>query len=235
MSTSISRRTGDWLAAVTNLVYPRLCLNCRSPLHGRPYPHLCLPCSSRLVYADLHELPANSMTDRLRGRLPVSAALALLHYTPVARELIHNLKYERRPAIGRQLGEQLGELVAHHPTLSDLDGIVPVPLHPRRRHERGYNQAEEIAAGVAVTSGLPVFPRALKRTVFLGSQTRLSQAERVENTRRSFATGSPDLNGRHLLLVDDVFTTGATVDFCGNTLLTAYPDARIAVATLAVV
>ena len=233
---SISNALGRALAACTGLLYPRLCLSCQQPVSGRQLPQLCVPCAANLPYTDAHRTAENLLTDNLLGRLPVQAALALLYYRTdtTTQDLIHALKYYHRPEIGHQLGYQLGVRVAAHPDLADLTGIVPVPIHPKRRHVRGYNQAEEIARGVREATGLPVYPAALVRTHFMGSQTRKTALERIENTRESFAAGPGDFTGHHLLLVDDVFTTGATIDFCGNTLLAAHAELRLSVGTLAV-
>ena len=181
-------------------------------------------------------LPENALTDRLTGRLPLAFGAALLSFNTgtACQQLIHALKYHHRPEIGIQLGQQLGEFLVDNEALVDLYGIVPVPIHPDRRHERGYNQAEEIGKGIARALNKPMFPAALRRQVFKGSQTKKTRYERVENTRESFAIGKGQFAGKHLLLVDDVLTTGATLDFCGNLLLEHHPDVKISIATLAI-
>ena len=180
--------------------------------------------------------PHNELTDRLTGRLPLEFAAAAYTFRDgtVCQRLIHALKYHHRPDVGRQLGVRFGALLAEAPVLSDLTGIVPVPIHERRRHERGYNQAEAIADGLGDALQVPVYSRALSRSAFAGSQTTRSKFERLENVRHSFTLGRGDFAGGHLLLVDDVMTTGATLDFCGNILLEAHTDLRLSVATLAV-
>jgi len=224
---------GEGLAG---LVYPRLCLNCRQHVTRDQKPQLCLPCRSDLALTEHWLLPENGLTDRLTGRLPIVFGAALLSFGTgtVCQQLIHALKYYHRPEIGVQLGEQLGALIKEHPLLLDLDGIVPVPIHPERRHTRGYNQAEEIGRGIASILARPQYSDALRRTSFKGSQTKKNRYERVDNTRESFATHRGDFSGKHLLLVDDVITTGATLDFCGNLLLEQHPGLRISVATLAI-
>lgn len=219
-----------------SLVFPRLCLNCRRPVRSHQRPQLCITCSGKLAYTHSWETPENMVTDRLAGRLPIVFGAALLTFKTegVAQALIHALKYYNRSEVGLQLGEQLGAYLKEQPALQDLTGIVPVPLHPKRRHERGYNQAEIIAQGIRQQLNLSRFDDALKRPVFKGSQTRRSRYERVDNARISFAAGKGDFANQHLLLVDDVLTTGSTLDFCGNVLLDAHPGLRLSVATLAV-
>lgn len=219
-----------------SLLYPTLCLNCRRPVTDGQRPQLCLPCSANLVETRFWELPENPVTDRFTGRLPVVTGNALYYFAEASscQALIHALKYYRRPEIGVQLGELLAHRLLDHPGLQGLHGIVPVPIHPSRRHTRGYNQAEKIAEGMAAVLGVPAFHDALKRTSFSGSQTKKSRYERVQNVARVFARGKGDFSGKHLLLVDDVITTGATLDFCGNVLLEEHPGCRVSIAALAI-
>ncbi len=221
---------------LSSLLYPRLCLNCRTTVSHAQVPQLCLTCQADLALTDHWLLPENALTDRLAGRLPLTFGAALLSFSTgtVCQQLIHALKYHHRSEIGVQLGQQLGELLADHAALRDLDGIVPVPIHPDRRHERGYNQAEEIGKGLAQALAKPMYPHALQRRIFKGSQTKKTRFERVEHTRAAFGCGSGDFRDKHLLLVDDVLTTGATLDFCGNILLEHHPGLRISVTTLAI-
>lgn len=231
------RRTLHTLGdGLMTLLYPRLCINCQRAVTAGQRPQLCISCNNDLALTDHWLLPENEVTDRLAGRLPITFGASLLAFSTgtVCQQLIHALKYYHRPEVGVQLGEQLGELIKEHPALRDLDGIVPVPIHPKRRHERGYNQAEKIAEGMATIIGRPVYPKALKRVSFKGSQTTKTRYERVENTRESFGLGEGDFAGKHLLIVDDVLTTGATIDFCGNVLLAGHEGLRVGVATLAI-
>jgi len=233
---SIKQQLNSLGTGLRSLLYPTLCLNCQQSLFGKEAPQLCISCYGELALTNYWQQPDNPVTDRLLGRLPVTfgAALYFFNTGTVCQSLIHALKYYRRPEVGVQLGRELGHKLKDHPTLSDLHGIVPVPIHPARRHERGYNQAEKIADGLAEVLGLPVFNRALRRTSFTGSQTKKSRIERVDNVRKSFASDKGDFAGQHLLLVDDVITTGATLDFCGNLLLEAHAGSRVSIATLAI-
>lgn len=219
-----------------SLLYPTLCLRCRRPVTDDQRPQLCLSCSGNLVETRYWELPENSVTDRFAGRLHLESGNALYYFADesACQALIHALKYYRRPEIGVQLGEVLAKRLIDHPALQDLHGIVPVPIHPSRRHTRGYNQAEKIAEGMADVLGVPTFHHALRRTSFSGSQTKKNRYERVQNVAQVFALDKGDFSGKHLLLVDDVITTGATLDFCGNVLLAGHPGCRLSVASLAI-
>lgn len=224
------------IEGVSSLFFPRLCLSCQRPLAGAQELHLCLPCYENLAFTDYWSLPDNPVTDRLAGRLPLRAGVALLHFNQntTCQSLIHALKYNNQPDIGRQLGKVLGKKLLSANGFGDLSGIVPVPIHAKRRHQRGYNQAEKIAEGVAEALSLPVYPKALIRKEFVGSQTKRGRMERLENVRASFRVGEGDFTDQHLLLVDDVLTTGATLDFCGNALVERYPSLKISIGTLAI-
>ena len=219
-----------------SLLYPNLCRACETPIPRGTTPPLCLTCYGQLTPTGHWTLPENAATDRLLGRLDTTFAAGYLTFrvgTPT-QALIHSLKYHREPEVGEFLGETYAEQLGEVPALQDLTGIVPVPIHPKRRRSRGYNQAEYIARGMAEVLDIPVFENALVRKSFKESQTRLTREERVENVRSSFAAGSGDFSGGHLLLVDDVLTTGATLDFCGNILLDNHPGLRVSIATLAI-
>lgn len=224
-----------WLEGLSSLFFPTVCLSCSTALPRRS-DLLCVACEHEMPPHDSRLQSDNELTDRLTGRLALEFAAAAYTFRDgtVCQRLIHALKYHHRPDVGQQLGVRFGELLAASPALSDLTGIVPVPIHDRRRHERGYNQAEVIAEGLSRSLQVPVYPNALSRSSFAGSQTTRSKFERLENVRHSFALGHGDFTGGHLLLVDDVMTTGATLDFCGNILLEAHTDLRLSVATLAV-
>lgn len=232
---SIKTRAFSLLRGVGSLLYPTLCLNCRRPVTSEQVPQLCLSCSGDLALTRYWEVPENQVTDVFRGRLDVRSGSALYAFNTgtACQSLIHALKYYRRPEIGVQLGTLLGERLKGNPALTDLYGIVPVPIHPARRHERGYNQAEKIAEGMATALGVPTFHHALKRTSFTGSQTKKNRLERMQNVEQVFAVGQGDFAGRHLLLVDDVITTGATLDYCGNILVGSHAGCTVSIGALA--
>lgn len=232
---SIRAKTTFLAKGLRSLLYPTLCLNCRRAINEEQAPQVCLTCASALSLTRYWELPENPVTDLMKGRLDIELGAALYFFNTgtVCQSLIHALKYYHRPEVGVQLGETLGQQLLGHQSLTDLHGIIPVPIHPQRRHTRGYNQAEKIAEGLSKSLGVPSFPKALERTSFKGSQTKKNRYERVQNVAEVFALGKGDFTGKHLLLVDDVITTGATLDFCGNLLLTGHEGAKLSIATLA--
>ena len=196
--------------------------------------YVCLRCRKTMPTLDLHRLAENEMTDRFWGRLPVARAAALLPYGKhqPAQKLIWHLKYDNQPDIGAWLGGWLGDTLAEG-AFGAFDAIVPVPLHPSRYKTRGYNQAEHIANGIAEATGAEVFPHAVERVAATETQTRKSSFERVANMEGVFRRSpSVDLRDRVVLLVDDVMTTGATLEAVGRELVGAGPR-ELKVATLA--
>lgn len=225
------------LAGLDSLFYPKLCLGCDKPLSGSlPATYLCLSCHTNLPFTNYHKLAENRMTDRLAGRIPAQFAAAFLHYTPggSVQQMVHALKYYNRPDIATDLGALYGQELLEVSILQDLDAIVPVPLHPKRQHERGYNQAAAFGLGLANALQKPLWTKVLKRQVFEASQTQKGLQERIENVAQTFTLGRQNLDQLHLLLVDDVLTTGATLEACSDTILAAFPQARISIATIAI-
>ena len=220
---------------LSQLVYPDLCGNCDGHIPAG-LRFVCLDCRFSMPTLDLHRLVENEMTDRFWGRLPVSRAAALLSYGEgqPARRLIWHLKYDNRPGIGTWLGGWLGETLAEdQAAFGHFDAIVPVPLHPTRQRTRGYNQAEQIANGIAQASEAEVLAQAVLRTRHTETQTKKSSFDRAKNMENVFELSPKlDLRGRVILLVDDVMTTGATLEAVGRELTKAQP-AELKIATLA--
>lgn len=147
---------------------------------------------------------------------------------------LHKLKYKNQPDIGQRIGRQLGLLLATSPLFESVEAIVPVPLHPKKERSRGYNQSAMLAAGISDTMHVPVLSGILIRQQFADSQTRKKRMERFHNVSEAFVLKKPErVQGKHILLVDDVLTTGATLETCGNALLKA-PGIQISMATIAI-
>ena len=226
-------------AGLLATAFPRVCCLCEAAIPGGTR-FVCLRCRATTETLDLHTLAENEMTDKFWGRLPVERAAALLPYGSgtLAERVMRLLKYDDRPDVGVSLGGWLGALLAGGDSVfGPVDVVVPVPLHPRKRRRRGYNQAERVAAGIARGLGGEVvcLQQAVRRTRETETQTRKSQFERLANVEGVFALtrgARRRLAGRRVLLVDDVVTTGATLESLGREVMTAEP-ASLKVATLA--
>jgi ComF family protein len=172
-----------------------------------------------------------------RERYAYAAALFFYRAESDYSKITRCIKYQGRLEVGKHFGRLLGEKLAGSSLFSDVDAVVPVPLHWLRRWKRGYNQAEVIASGVAECLGIPMRPDILRRVRRTRTQTRLSIAEKRANVSGAFAIpANPPAEStpfRHILLVDDVFTTGSTLFACFTALRTVFPPSvRISVATL---
>lgn len=207
-----------------DVVAPRLCVVCGRRL-SLSESVLCASCNMHLPRTGF-QLNANDnpMARLFWGLVPVERAAALFFYeaaSPTSR-IIYDLKYHDHPEIGVEMGRLLGREFADAAFFDGIDAIVPVPLSRSRQRHRGYNQSRCIAKGIADTTGLPLCDKALRRTKFKKSQTQMRHWERQENVADVFMLRDAEVvSGKHLLLVDDVVTTGATMAACARELLKA--------------
>lgn len=218
-----------------HLLYPNLCVACGEDLPaGKSC--FCFSCRLKLEPTGMHLQKDNEFTDRLWGRMPIESAAALYYFTrksPVQRAL-HQLKYHNQPEIGLKIGREFGKMLAQSELFRSVEIVVPVPLHPKRERLRGYNQSAMFAEGLAETLEINSAPNALERRVFAESQTKKKRLERFDNVEETFAvTQAGRLRDKHVLLVDDVLTTGATLESCGKLILDV-PGTRLSLATIAI-
>lgn len=217
------------------LLFPELCVACG---HDLPATEscFCLRCRLTLTPSDMYRQRENEFTNRFWGRLPLQTGAAFYYFTrksPVQRAL-HQLKYHNKPDIGIKIGREFGKQLRQSPVFNSVEMVIPVPLHPRKERLRGYNQSMMLARGIAEALEVPASDKALVRNRFTESQTRKKRIERFQNVEQVFTVERPELiEGRHLLLVDDVLTTGATLEICGQTLLQA-PGTTLSMATIAI-
>lgn len=225
------RDTFDDLIA---LLYPNLCLACSENLPTRNE-IICLRCQLELPRTNFHLEKENPFTERFWGRIPLESGASLYHFVKGGRiqELLHRLKYEGKREIGIKLGEWYGRQLKNSPDFQAVDVIIPVPLHPRKERLRGYNQSAMFAQGLAEAMDKSWHKEVLIRKVFTETQTQKSRAERLENVKDVFEIRNPEkIKGKHILLVDDVMTTGATMEVCGAKLL-EITGTKLSMATIA--
>lgn len=219
-----------------HVVFPNNCICCgRSLVKGERY--VCLHCLNEIHPTNYAKTESNKVSERFIGKVDVENACALYFFEPKSkiRTLIHHLKYKGNSGIGIYLGEKLGQKLISSPYYQDIDYIVPVPLHWRRKLKRGYNQSEMIATGIENVTGWKVKKECLYRRKYNKTQTHKNMQERWENTRDIFAVKhSEHIEGKHILLVDDVLTTGATLESCAKALKSA-AKVKVSIATLACV
>lgn len=216
------------------LFFPQLCGACGRNLYSGEN-ELCKSCLYKLPYTQFHEDAANPVARQFWGRIPLVQASAYLHFHKGGRvqQLMHQLKYRNRQALAELLGELYGNQLRLSEQFIKPDVLIPVPLHPKKMKKRGYNQSECIARGMARALELELDVRSLKRDIATATQTKKSRFVRYENMEGAFKLSEPEaLQQRHVLLVDDVITTGATLEACANCLLQV-PDLKVSIAALA--
>lgn len=223
-----------YLADFVGLFFPRLCHACGESLIAHE-DLICTNCVYNLPYTNFHKQPDNIVARQFWGKVPLDAAYALLYFTKGGKvqQLMHHLKYKNIPQIGNKLGVMAGAQLAGTENLKDFDAVIPVPLHKSRLRKRGYNQSAHFAEGLAQALGIQVVIDNLIRTKATTTQTHKTRFERAENMHQVFAIADINaLTNKRVLLVDDVVTTGATLEACAAILLTV-PGLRLSIATIA--
>ncbi len=217
-----------------NLLLPELCVACSGALISKERV-LCLKCLYEMPRTRFESFQDNPVARLFWGRIPIENASSYFRYQKGSRfqSLIHDLKYRGRRDIGRELGRLMGTDLAGSP-FSDCDMILPVPLHPRKNLMRGYNQCDPICKGLSERLGIPFYREMLERPVRSSTQTNKSRIGRWSNVEGIFRIKNPlVLSGKHILLVDDVVTTGSTLEACAREILDV-DGTRVSIATLAV-
>ncbi len=218
---------------VLEFFYPRICNGCGKPLF-KGEEVICLPCQIKLPRTEFCLEPDNPIEKLFWGRLPVLHASAFLYYrkTGLAQRLIHQLKYKGKKEIGFYLGFLYGQEIKEMFLRIKPDFITTVPLHYSKLSSRGFNQSDEIARGFSEATGISFFPQTLIRTEATETQTKRKRYQRWENTDDKFElNASIPTENKHIILIDDVITTGATMEACGKTILTS-PNASISLLSL---
>jgi len=204
-----------------SLLFPRKCYACGSHL-VRNESLICTECYVVIPRTNYHTLTDNPVAQLFWGRCMIEKAAAFSYYNKGSRirKLIHNLKYKGIRELGYELGRIYGLSLDSSGFMDDIDLIIPVPLHPEKKQIRGYNQSEIISFGIADAVHLPVDVNSLVRTIVSATQTKRSRYERWTNVEGIFEVIDPQpIMRKHVLLVDDVITTGSTIESCVNELL----------------
>jgi ComF family protein len=221
-----------------SLLFPRLCKACSEHLM-RNEDVICTECYISIPRTNFHLLPQNPVAQMFWGRCPIEKATSFSFYTRGSkmRQLIHNMKYKGHKEIGYELGKIFSSSLKGSGFSDDLDIIIPVPLHQSKLRKRGFNQSEFIARGIAEVTGLQIETGCLKREAgkATGTQTKSTRFDRWINVEGIFTVECQDiLTGKHILLVDDVITTGSTIESCANELL-KIENVKVSVVALAAV
>lgn len=215
--------------------YPNLCCHCNMKLLVKES-GLCLQCLYKLPKTNNFKYHNNSAEKLLSGRFPFHhvASFCLFNKEGILQSIIHNLKYNQNQRVGYLMGVLFGTDLIGSSFIAPIEVIVPVPLHPKKQNKRGYNQAETIAKGLSETTGIPISTNQLIRAINNPTQTKRSKTERWENVKGIFDVSNPEVfQDKHILLVDDVITTGSTLEACAIALLQCN-NITISIATIGV-
>lgn len=228
----------NWIKEIipsfSHLFFPHTCAGCGSDLVGEGQ-LLCLECINNLPLTNF-ELHANNPAEKIFwGRAEISSATCQYYFTKnsILQNILHQFKYKGKKHIGLYFGKIMGEALNKSDRFNTVNAIVPLPLFITREKSRGYNQAGILAEGISSVMNIPVLQNAIVRAISTSTQTQKNRIERWQNIRGKFELKDKEsLHDKHVLLVDDVMTTGATLDACANELLQA-EGIKISIATLA--
>ena len=219
--------------SLLHLAFPHVCEACGTDNLQDDH-LLCLHCLSSLPETNFHLHSGNLVEKIFWGRMPVVNATAQYYFTKesLMQHLMHQFKYKSNKDVGIYLGKLMGHALQASNRFASIDALIPLPLHKSKEHKRGYNQAVVLCEGIATVLSKPVLKDAVIRPDHTESQTRKGRIQRWQNIEGRFKLAKPKaIEGKHVLLVDDVVTTGATLEACGQEILKA-ENVQLSIATL---
>lgn len=217
-----------------NLFFPKSCAGCHSFLLSDELV-ICTQCRHEIPLTNFHKNEENEMYQKFYGRIPLEfgAALFYFHKKGIVQEMMHQLKYKGNQEIGQIVGDWYAAELKDLEPMKNIDYIIPVPLHKRRLRERGYNQVTLFGKSLAENLAIPYEETILQRKLYTKTQTKKSLLGRADISKTIFdVTFSESHHGKHFLLIDDVITTGSTLEACSRELL-KIPDAQISIVCMA--
>jgi ComF family protein len=217
-----------------SLIFPRICASCGKLLFKNE-DIICTKCLYKLPKTNYHRFADNPVMQIFWGRIQLHSAAAFLNFTKSGRvqRLVHQLKYKSKTDVGILLGDLYGQDLKKAVLFSTADVVIPVPLHWKKQKKRGFNQSEMFGRGLAKAMNAKLDTQTLIRIVNTSTQTKKSKVERWENVKDVFELTNPaHLEGKHILLVDDVITTGSTMEASAAALMKV-PGVKVSVATIA--
>lgn len=223
----------SYIDSFWSLLFPEVCKKCGFDLHGKEE-ILCRKCTSDLPRTYFEKYKDNPVAQLFWGRVQIVHAFSIFYFRKgeTLQKLIHLLKYKKNQKVGAFLGKISGRIIKDILADYSFDCIVPVPLHDKRLKTRGYNQCELLAQGVSESVSIPMINKVLIRNVYNVSQTKKGKLERWENVSGIFKVENPEiLEGKHVLIIDDIVTTGSTLEACCSTL-SNIPNIKISIMSI---
>jgi ComF family protein len=219
-----------------HLLFPEKCIHCHTELIEKESV-VCLNCLSTISYTFFENYTEQTKMDKLFwGKILIHKTFSLYYFeeNSVVQSILHTLKYKNNPQIGIQFGRKIGERIINLEGFQDIDTLIPVPIHPKKKFSRGYNQAEMIAKGISEITTVPIQSTEVKKLKHTQSQTKKSMWERWTTSENTFSSLLTDNSLKHIALIDDVLTTGATLERLAKTILDRNPNVKISLITLAI-
>ena len=223
----------DIKEALLHLAFPHICEGCGTDIIQSDH-HLCLYCLSSMPQTQFHLHRNNQIEKIFWGRVPLAHATAQYYFTKesMMQRLMHSFKYRGNKELGLYLGRLMGQALLTSNRFDSIDAVIPLPLYASKERRRGYNQATILCNGIAEVFVKPVLNTVVRRPEHTETQTKKNRVERWQNMAGRFElTDATGIEGKHVLLIDDVVTTGATLESCAIELLKA-PNLRLSIATL---
>jgi ComF family protein len=223
------------ITALLDIIYPKTCICCNSKMLDSEL-FICTSCSLEIPATSCHNSKSREIKNALYGRVNLEAATSLFSYNSnLVKQVVHNLKYKNQPYIGSFLGRWLGMELAQNSNFKDIDVVTSVPMHFLKKIKRGYNQVDHFSKEIANCLGVVYVPKVLRKKINTKSQVSKSRKDRAEFLEHKFALRKfNNLEGKHILLLDDIITTGATIEACAIQLK-KIKGVKISVASIAFV
>ncbi len=233
-STSFIKR-GGILNDIRHLIFPQKCLSCEGEL-TRAENSICSLCTMNFTETNFHLSNEPTSMDKIFwGRISIEKTFALFFFekAKTTQKVLFQLKYKNNPAVGHYFGKEMAKRIKFSSGFDDVDVFIPIPLHPKKEFTRGYNQSEALALGITQELGAKMDTRSLKRVQHGVSQTKKSRLERWNSIQSTFQIKDSIKKYNHIVLVDDVITTGSTIEVIAQAIREKHPIVRISVVTLA--
>ena len=234
-STSFIKR-GGILKDIRHLIFPQKCLSCEGEL-TRAENSICSICATNFTETNFHLSEEPTLMDKIFwGRISIEKTFALFFFekTKTTQKVLFQLKYKNNPAVGHYFGKEMAKRIKLNNGFNDVDVFIPVPLHPKKEFTRGYNQSEALTIGILQEIDIPMDTHSIKRVQHGVSQTKKSRFDRWSSIQSTFQIKDSIKKYKHIVLVDDVITTGSTLEVIASAIREKHPTARISVVTLAI-